>query len=889
MHIPSSTYRIQLHKDFTFKDVEDILDYLQQLGVSTIYAAPILSSTPGSMHGYDVIDPHTIDPEIGTLEEFKTLSKKLRKKGMFWLQDIVPNHMAFNTKNYRLMDVLERGDLSPYYNYFDIDWQHPSPALNGKLEVPFLGTNLEDCIGKNEIQVVFEETGFFISYYDTQYPCSVQALEQLLPLIKNEKLVKQIEELMIMVGIGHEEWCEYKIQWVKKVYRNNTLRRTLQQAIALLNRDKLRLLQFIEFQNYILSFWQHADREINYRRFFTVNELICLRMEDEFVFDDYHKFLYRLYQEELIHGLRIDHIDGLNSPLNYIIRLRKLFGESVYIIAEKILEAREEMPADWPLEGTSGYEFLSHINQLITDRVGAKTLIGFYKGLVHDLPSYKALVYENKKLILENYMGGEWENLTQYFMRLKLQSGFEKNRVKHALGLMMLSLPVYRIYPEDLPLKGVEQQIMMETFDKAIQRAPSFKDELTYFSTLFTAPLSSDISKNDVLVFLKRLMQFTGPLTAKGVEDTTFYVYNPLISHDEVGDSPAQLGITIQEFHAKMRARQSFAALSLNATATHDTKRGEDSRIRLNVLSEIPALWIEHVNEWFVLNEAFRRRINDKTIPTSNDEYFIYQTLVGSFPEDFTVKTEWLTRLKEYLRKAMREAKINSNWSVPDEAYENGCLGFVEDILHEGNPFLQSFIPFVSRVVDYASVYALVQVVLKATAPGIPDVYQGCELFDLSFVDPDNRRPINYIQRKKLLDQIVRVENRGVDKLRHFLTSNRNQGAEKLFFTWKLLNYRKKNDLLFTKGDYIPLEISDNGKQAIAYARQFNGHYIVIVLPLSIACVKLQADFGKPRVIFPDGFPAKWKNIFTGKAYHRDAIQLENLFSDFPVAVFEKV
>ncbi|MEX2233561.1 MAG: malto-oligosyltrehalose synthase [Cyclobacteriaceae bacterium] len=898
MNVPSSTYRIQLHKGFTFKNLQRIVDYLYTLGISTIYASPIMEATPGSMHGYDVTDPHTINPELGTADDLKSLSRDLSKKDMQWLQDIVPNHMAFNTMNYRLMDVLERGPESPYYRYFDIDWNHSLPELKGKVMVPFLGNELIACIEKGEIKLAFSEKGFSINYLETSYPLSLSAYPLLKSLIEEAEGETPLLSILSKMtaasrGVKFETWNEIKKEFLVAVNQVPAQVELIGKVVESLNEDHGQLSDLIARQYYKLSFWKETDTRINYRRFFTVNELICLRMEDEKVFDEYHAYLFKLCKEKLIHGFRIDHIDGLQDPAMYTQNLRKLIGDGCYIIAEKILEAKEDMPAQWSLQGTSGYEFLSFLNQLLTYRKGAKQLLSFYQELLPDMPSYRKLILDSKKLILENYIGGEWDNLTNLLQLLELSGEYDGKRMKQALGLFMLSLPVYRIYPDSLPLKGKSLLIIHEAFDKALSTGPDYTEELNHLRNLFTGSPTNEKEHERVLLFLKRLMQFTGPLTAKGVEDTTFYIYNPLISHDEVGDSPLSLGMTVERFHQKMQMRQTNTPLSLNATATHDTKRGEDARVRINVLSRIPELWIEHVTHWLKINKPFRKSINGKTAPEINDEYFIYQSMLGGFPEDFQVTEEWIERVQAYLNKALREAKVNTNWSEPDEQYEKACEQFIEQILNEDHKFLSTFIPFLKTVLEHAMVYTLSQTLIKLTAPGIPDIYQGCELWDLSFVDPDNRRPVDYDKRMQFLFQLVVKEEKGKDALFEFLREHREAGIEKLYISWKTLNFRKSHPLLFTEGDYVPLAITGKKINAAAYARNRKDEWALVAFPFGLVKHEMDLNAAGPDeqyVVLPENAPHQWMNFFTGEELEiPNQISLNEIFKDFPVALLVSV
>lgn len=883
MHVPASTYRVQLHKDFTLADLENIIDYLHTLGITTIYAAPIVTAVPGSMHGYDVTDPHMINPEIGTLEQLMRISARLKGKNMSWLQDIVPNHMAFHPLNWRLMDVMERDSASPYYHYFDIDWHHPATHLNGKLQVPFLGKALEACIADGEIKVSFSDIGFTVDYFQTKYPLSLSAYPVLFSAHPEKvkgwrEFLKKAEALR-----DREMWHVHKMDFVRAISNDEASLFAVLELLETVNNDRQKLRHLLESQYYALAFWKHTEQEIGYRRFFTVNELICLRMEDDAVFEEYHKLLGQLYEQQIVQGFRIDHIDGLKDPAGYIRRLRKRFGEDCYIIAEKILEAKENMPAQWPLEGTSGYEFLSYVSQLITNRKGAKQLATFYRELVPSLPAYHELVSANKRLILEQYMAGEWENLVRFFMVAGLSGNFQYERIRAALGLLMVSLPVYRIYPEQLPLRGNDVVVMNEAFHKALANGKIYRAELEYLQRIFTQPLDDAAMCDRILGFLKRLMQFTGPLTAKGVEDTTFYVYNALISHDEVGDAPSTLGISVTNFHSKMAERLRATPFSLNATATHDTKRGEDARLRLNVLCEFPDQWQQLVLQWFDMNRPFHHRTSKGNLaPSKNDEYYIYQAIIGGFPEDMEVASEWLARLQAYQVKAVREAKVYSDWGEPDEEYEAACGAFIRNILSPGSAFLTSLLPFMKKVNGRANRLALVQALVRITAPGIPDTYQGCELWDLSFVDPDNRRPVDYTRRKQYLDELIRKEREGREALFGLLKDHSADGIEKLFVTWKALNFRKQHPHIFWKGAYIPLQSTARETTLIAYARRHENHWIIVAAPLGAE----QSSYGDDVLILPEHAPSNWRSVLTGETFHTEGrILLSECFRNFPVAL----
>ncbi|HYG03321.1 MAG TPA: malto-oligosyltrehalose synthase, partial [Chryseosolibacter sp.] len=722
---------------------------------------------------------------------------------------------------------------------------------------------------------------FVVQYYDSTYPISLTALESISGALGITSEVSAFVSESKVLSLN--DWLLFRKQWGKKLNES-----TIVEALQSLNNDHEGLKQILSRQYYQLTYWKRSEFEINYRRFFTVNELICLRMEDQHVFDEYHQFIKQLYDENLINGVRIDHIDGLYDPSGYVTRLRNLLGPDCYIIAEKILEAKEDMPEHWPLQGTSGYEFLSYVSQLATEREGGRKLVDFYRQLIPDLMPYNKMVYQNKKLILENYMRGEWDNLFHLAHELSLTDRFNSDRLKEALGVFMLCVPVYRIYPDKFPLREKEQSVINETFRRCYEHARHLEAELRHLESVFTGK----VEQLAAMKFLKRVMQFTGPLTAKGVEDTTFYVYNPLISHDEVGDAPSTLGISVQSFHSKMAMRLKTNRFSLNATATHDTKRGEDARLRLNMLSQIPEVWESHVRNWLELNKSLKKTVDEKPAPSLNDEYFIYQSLIGGMPESMLADEPFLERVAAYLTKAIREAKENSNWSAPNEAYEQACIGFVRNLFSPDHGFAATFIPFVQMIRRYAEIYSLSQTLIKITAPGIPDTYQGCTLWDLSFVDPDNRRPVDYPARTRILSEIAEKEREGRPTLMDFLRANRNSAFEKLFVTWKALSFRRQFPSLFAEGEYVSLDARGEAF-VMAYARAFENKIIVVVVPLGLARNR-QTDqpyadqFNEANyIILPAGYPATWTNVLTGDVVSAEKkLFIFDAFKDFPVALF---
>lgn len=691
----SSTYRIQFNKDFTLSHLKKIIPYLHHLGIKTIYASPIFEATPGSTHGYDGTNPNNINPEIGNEQELREISTDLKQRKMMWLQDIVPNHLAFHENNKWLMDVLEKGQASEYAPYFDIIWNHPE--FGDKLMVPFPGSELENLLMQ-------------------KYP---------------------------------------------------------------------------EGEHYAFVPWQDTDNKINYRRFFLVNSLICTNIHDKNVFDHYHELIKKLSDEKLFDGLRVDHVDGLYDPVKYLHDLRKLAGENAYIIVEKILEPGENMPSDWPVQGTSGYDFLGMVNNLFTNRNAEFEFAALYYDTTGDQKTVEQQVHDKKAAILFNHMRGELDNLVRLYRECGLadNSNITDDELKDNIANYLIMCPVYRYYGKDIPKMKRDEHKSGEQVNR----------------------------------FYYRCMQFTGPLMAKGVEDTLMYTYNRFIGHNEVGDSPELFGYTVEQFHELMKYRHEHWPLSMNGSSTHDTKRGEDVRARLNALTCFPDEWSSMVKLWTEENKSLKRN----GYPDSNDEYFIYQTLIGSYPAGNEKELQkYPERMTEYLRKSLREGKVNSNWAEPNEQYEEACISFAHRLIDHKATFHRSFDPFVEKIIYYGSINSFAQLVLKFTCPGIPDVYQGTELWDLSLVDPDNRRPVNFELRQQLLESENSFKAGDVSE------------PNKLYLLRELLKIRNDQEELFTRGTYEPIVVPGKlSGHVLAFIRKHGRSAILVIVPTTFALV----------------------------------------------------
>ncbi|MEX2565494.1 MAG: malto-oligosyltrehalose synthase [Cyclobacteriaceae bacterium] len=890
MQIPVSTYRLQFSPEFTFSDLQHMLDYLEKLQVSTIYAAPIFQSMEGSTHGYDMVNPWAINEGIGLLEEWKLISSKLREKEMNWLQDIVPNHMANSPANPWMNSVLEHGPASPYFHFFDINWEYP--AWKGKIMAPFLGESLDNAIDNGSLKIIFKEEGFRLRYFENEYPLSDISYAKLLSQGQGGKSpdISDWVSKFKNLPTKEEQWKALKESFYQSVQHQESIKEMVEASLLKCNSSKNELMALLDLQYFNPIYWKDSEKQINFRRFFTINDLICLRMENEQVFHAYHTFIHQLCREGLINGLRIDHIDGLFDPKIYLDRLDNLLGNDFFVVIEKILESGESLPTDWKMQGTSGYDFLGSINNLYTSSKNKEIFLGHYKRINPEFSNYSQQVFEMKQYILHERMGGELQNLWALLEELNLSRhhpGLKKERGLKALGVFLAAFPVYRIYFRQFPLSPDQLHIIEEAYSAALVQVPELKEELVILKDIFTGKAGAQ--KKEMGYFLQRCQQFTGPLAAKGVEDTTFYRYHLLISHNEVGDSPEIFGISIEKFHQIMQWRQKNYPHTLNTTATHDTKRGEDARMRINVLSEIPEEWFALVDDWHQTNKNLRK---DAMVPDLNEEYFVYQSLLGAMAFQEEDQEVFLNRTKAYLQKALREAKEHTSWSDPDLAFEESIADFVQKILNHPS-FRESFDPFHRKTAFYGVINSLGQSLIKIMAPGIPDIYQGSELWDLSYVDPDNRRPVDYRLRNKYLDELQQYGDKVEPTQLLNLMTNYKDGKIKLFTIFRTMKERRLRPAFFEKAEYLPIVVSDSFKdKVISFARFFEGLWYLVVVPLNATALCEPGQFPL-KSVWDDGFlelpgnsPKAWINIHTGEEIATgNQVGLSSLFVNFPVVL----
>lgn len=925
MRIPVSTYRLQFRKEYDFAAATAIVPYLAELGISDLYASPIFKARAGSSHGYDVVDPTQLNPELGARETFDALVSAIQQQKMGWLQDIVPNHMAYDSQNLWLMDVLENGFDSDSFDYFDIDWNHAYEDIRERVLAPLLGNLYSDCLENGEIKLAYDETGLSVDYFSLRLPVRIESyarfitynLGQLTKALgrRHPDFVKLLGILYLIKNIpteakGRERYDQ--VAFVKGLLwelheQNEAVRELFAANVQSFNGEVGNLESFnlldslLSEQFYRLSFWKVGAEEINYRRFFTVNELISVKVEEIKVFHKTHSLITQLAEDGIFTGVRIDHIDGLYDPAEYLERLREKIGD-VYIIVEKILELSEGLPTSWQIQGTSGYEFLNYVNGLFCNTANEAAFNHLYITFTGVTADYDRLSAEKKWLIIDKNLAGDVENLAQRLKRIAAQTrsggDFTAYGLKRALSEVLALFPIYRTYIASDTVSNTDQRVIRETIALAKQHLPLLVRELEYIETILLREDSdylADDQKVDRLRFVMRMQQLTGPLMAKGIEDTLLYVYNRLLSLNEVGGNPSHFGISPMQFHEFNQHKLQHWLHSMNTTSTHDTKRGEDVRARLNVLSEIPDEWAEHVVHWAETNFNQKGRTGGRTIPDRNDEYFLYQTLVGSFPFDEAEFPEFVDRVKDYVIKAVREAKVHTAWLRPDSDYENGFSTFVETLLATPeNAFLSRFRSFQAKIAEYGIFNSLSQVLIKNVAPGVPDLYQGDEFWNLSFVDPDNRRPIDYEQRSTALKQIKAKLAHDPITLIDDLFANKTNGNIKLFLTYQLLQSRKKFVALFQQGDYQPLTVSGAlQNHIIAFTRSFEGQVAIAIAPRFLTSLIQPGErpLGKTvwqdtSISLPSGSPSTWTNTITAQSIQsQDTIAVGDALQHFPVAL----
>ncbi len=930
---PLATYRLQLHAGFGFAACREILPYLKELGVSHLYLSPITTARPGSLHGYDVCDHTKVSTELGGREAFEELSEAARKLGLGLILDIVPNHMAVSGDNQMLVDLLENGPDSRYFETFDIDWEHPLESLRGRLLAPFLGGFFGEALMRGELTVDFDQRGFFVRYFDLVLPLAIASYPLILGLgvaDLRRQLGAEHQDYVKLLGIlyslknlpGRDNLAERydQIFFIKRLLNeifdhSKTVRRHLDAALSAVNGEREvpgkapreLLAELLSRQHFRLAFWKVAADEIDYRRFFTVNDLISLRIENAAVFDQVHGLVLDLLAKGHVQGLRVDHIDGLLDPTAYLKRLREAAPEA-YLVVEKILALGEPLPAFWPVQGTTGYDFLNALTGLFVaaeNRPAFAALARRQTGFDPSPAGLEELTLAYKQLIIRRHMGGDVDNLAHTLKALAsrdvLGSDLTLNALRQAIAEILAAFPVYRTYLSDEAFRPADLTYIKEALDAARQRKPDLAYELDFLERFLLlraeAPLAEE-ERRARMDFVKRFQQFTGPLMAKGFEDTVLYLHPLLLALNEVGGRPDCFGLAPEAFLTFLTERAGLWPGAMNATATHDTKRGEDARMRLAALSELPQAWREALKRFKAASRRGRTTLHGEPAPDARDEYLLYQTIVSTWPAGKMTKADtadYGRRLADYLRKAVREAKAHGGWLKPDTDYEEALSGFAARLVHpaKGKTFRTALAELLEPVSRLGMIDSLAQTLLKVACPGVPDVYQGTEFWDLSFVDPDNRRPVDFAVRRAALAEIKAAAAENSEHLWREILARWPDGRVKLFVLARALAARAAAPELFARGEsrLLPAAGAKAG-HVLCLARSLPGQTALIVIPRLVGEVlgatrfPVGAFWEDTRLALDPAPAGPPREALTGRELPAtDTLYLKDVLKDLPLAL----
>jgi (1->4)-alpha-D-glucan 1-alpha-D-glucosylmutase len=983
--IPAATYRLQLHRDFTFADACTILDYLQQLGISDVYASPILTSRRGSTHGYDGTDPARIDPSLGGEEGFATFQRELQKRGMGLLLDVVPNHMAASSENRWWMDVLESGPNSAFASYFDIDW-HPGPRdMEDRILLPVLGKAFGEVLDSADLSLSFEDAKFFIKYFDLIFPVAPRSYRNILRhatqplrhrLGEESSAFQEYEGILAALdsfsssnaslsGDSSERRLRFAAlhERLGALLNDKEIARIINESLAEINGNKNEPASFNELQailaeqHYKLAYWQNVNESINYRRFFAITELVGMRVDDPLVFDALHAPLLRTVSREVLTGLRIDHIDGLRDPASYLARLQQHLavsdeptasgsahssgtsapqeaaeragnGSPTYLLVEKILARGESLPSDWPVSGTTGYDYLNYANDVFVDPVGASALEAIYTSFTGRETHFADVLYQKKKLVMSTLLGVEMRSLGRQLGELAAQDRYARELPRTSLLEALIEttacVPAYRTYIRSLEIPPEARDFIERAIAEARERKPHLDSACFNFLravlSLENPPYVFAGQREARLAFIMRWQQFTGPIVAKGVEDTALYVYHPLLSLNEVGGDPVPSAASSEtDFWAFLGKRAERWPHAMNATTTHDTKRSEDVRARINVLAEIPEEWNTRLQRWSAWNAHHKTLVDGQMIPDRNEEYFLYQTLLGTWPpaptsdqatnSDAEDQPAFEKRIQEYMIKAVREAMVHTRWTRPNEAHETAVHDFVSAILSatRSAEFLADFRDLAQSISYFGMINGLAQTLLKMTAPGVPDFFQGSELWDLRLVDPDNRRPVDFSTRTALLQNLAPAAHAATSLTGREQIELWNDGQIKLWLIRKTLQFRNAHAALFAEGEFLPAELrGESARNLVAFFRRLGSAWALVVVPRWMAKTTLRVARPTPannllrqmaetladtQIVLPTMAPERWHSVFGGTIISATTSQPsrilhgKDLLSDFPLAL----
>ena len=926
--IPVSTYRLQLNKQFTFADATRLVPYLRQLGISHCYTSPYLKARPGSNHGYDIVDHNEINPEIGSQEDFERFVVELKQNGMGLITDIVPNHMGImGSDNLWWQDVLENGQASCYASFFDIDWYPIKKTLQNKILVPVLGGHYGNILEQQELKLVFdaEQGEFSIYYYQHRFPVDPQTY----PFILSSQH-QQLLDYFVPDDVVFLEYQTLDNSFSKLPLRNERTEEKIEERkrdkevfkrhLARLCADSPPIIQFIRFrveevnriagesgelhalleqQVYRLAYWRVAGDEINYRRFFDINDLAGLRMEDENVFEATHQLILSFIEQGKTQGLRLDHADGLFDPIAYYQSLNKRISEMlsinkaleeppIYIVSEKIVADYEYLSSDWPIHGTTGYEFANMVNGVFIDNAFKQQLTHCYTRFIKKRLNFDELVYQAKKYVMNTALGSELNVLANQLCIIADANSktrdYTLNALRDALSEVIACFPVYRTYINSETVSKADSQYVNWAIVQAKKRCwAADKTVYDFIRDILLLQCNGVVPIRFLLKFVMKFQQYTAPVMAKGYEDTALYQYHRLISLNEVGGDPRHFGNSVNAFHHFNQERIKKWPHSMLSLSTHDSKHSADVRARINVLSEIPQLWKEAVFRWQVLNKA-QKPINGQMVIDSNDEYLFYQVLVGTWPLTHLYDsglTDYRERIKNYMIKATRESKQYTSWINPNEDYEQAVSQFVCRCLDAKiSPlFLKDFTGFERQIRKPGLYNALAQLVLHLTSPGMPDIYQGKELWQFTLVDPDNRQPVNFSQSQQLLREIdLILATQDIDRPMFISSLLRNieEGGIKLFMAMQVLRFRQQYAFLFQNGEYLKINVYGTGADhLIAFARKDQNNFAIIVVPRLMTSL-LNHELNKP---FDDVWDDTWLELPKKAPRHYHELFSQSLIS----------
>ena len=890
MKVPTSTYRLQINADFRLSHVRGLIPYFSALGVSHLYLSPIFQARPRSPHGYDVTNPGQINREIGDEAEFMELSAALRAANIGLILDIVPNHMAADAQNPWWRDVLEHGPASLAARFFDIAWDaNHSPS---RLILPVLGQDRPKAVAAHEIRLIQKDGELSLVYFSRSFPLDPATYAMVLEAVEGAHDLADTARAIGPRRAADADASEQRRDdglMLKRQLREWLLADP-QNAQRLHDRlgsfPPAELMNLLDQQAYSLEFWRTGVNRLNYRRFFDISDLAAVRVEDPDVFATTHALTLDLLRAGQIDGVRVDHIDGLRDPAGYLQALRAAIDDS-YVVVEKILAPTEDLPDYWPIEGTTGYDFLGLVTGLLCNAEGLARLDDSYTRRT-GMAAYADVVYENKKLVMETLFVSELESLTSALSDALDAAGlqFERTLVAACITEVTASMHVYRTYIDE-EVDAYDRAVIKHAITSARHRAPHMPEVL--FSLMRNLLVGEDIPATAAGIrtrFIADWQQFTGPVTAKGVEDTTYYIYNRLIAQCEVGAHPDGQLASAAEFHAIIDRRARRWPFAMNASSTHDSKRSEDVRARIAVLSEIPDDWDAALGRWMAASESYHVDVDGSRVPTVNDQYLIFQTLIGVWPLDSQLEP-MLPRLHAFLQKAAREAKASSSWTAPNEAYENALGDFVARLLQD-QAFVDDFTRFQEPIAWFGALNSLAQLTLKIGAPGVPDFYQGNESWAFNLVDPDSRRPVDFagLRDAVALLPIDASRSDAAELLRDW-----KDGRIKLHMTHAAMQLRNSVPNLFQHGDYIPVEVRGRlANNVIAFARRHENEWAVIsvarffsqLLPHPTA-----ETWRTTHLVLPANAPVSWRNAFTGEV--SDGSTLEAVFGTLPFALLRGV